>query len=430
MDAASRTGGPPSLETLLATRTRHELLELVQRQDRLREERRITHPEIFEAPTWRSQSSTPSEAMIRWAAQDGLVKGHHHWHCPVCDSTVFEWQLETHMYSRRHRNKRWEALQHEQQGHKQPPQKWGDASWFEWHDGGWFWCRLCYCWADDKHITSRKHNSRSQWPSWYLTGGTPASGASEQPAAPAPQPQPEWGHASCFEWREDREQFYCLLCSKYVDDKHLRSKEHTRKSQPQRPGPAPPRPQPMVVPPLPPQAVVVPPPPPPPQPMVVPPPPLRPPDEPPSPPPSAPPPGPAHLRCPLCLRDPMDEQDRNCWIDGICPSCMRANGRIVDSLRAEMGNIDPSAASASTSPVLPVEMPLEIPDGQSIEIEDAHVASNVVPTFCSPPGDPSSGWSRVFSDDYNRDFWYHEDTGEAAWFGRTEDTREAAGTAR
>ena len=185
MDGASCTGGlfqgPTLLETMLATHSLDELIEIKLRQDRLREECAKTHPEAF-APTVSQWAELPAVSLTQWAVKDGLVKDDGYWHCPACAVDVWEWQLETHMYSRRHRNKRWEALQQQVLEHKQPPQKWGDASWFEWHGRGWFWCRLCHCWVDDKHITSRRHSWRRQRPSWYLTDETAASGASTSAA--------------------------------------------------------------------------------------------------------------------------------------------------------------------------------------------------------------------------------------------------------
>ena len=129
MEAASCTGGllqgQTPIETMLAMYTIDEMLAIKQRQDRLREERAKTHPEVF-APTVNQLTELP--AVSQWATKEGLVKDDGYWHCPACALKMCEWQLETHMYSKQHRNKRWEALQAEQHIHKQPPQDWGDAS--------------------------------------------------------------------------------------------------------------------------------------------------------------------------------------------------------------------------------------------------------------------------------------------------------------
>ena len=37
---------------------------------------------------------------------------------------------------------------------------------------------------------------------------------------------PEWGNANNFEWRPVDKKYWCKLCGKYVDDKHIKSNKH------------------------------------------------------------------------------------------------------------------------------------------------------------------------------------------------------------
>ena len=54
----------------------------------------------------------------------------------------------------------------------------------------------------------------------------------ELPASRAPPfPQREWGHPMCFWWVPRYSAFYCRLCWRYVDDKHVTSYWHLRRAQ-------------------------------------------------------------------------------------------------------------------------------------------------------------------------------------------------------
>lgn len=52
-------------------------------------------------------------------------------------------------------------------GEEAPPEWWGDARFYSYCEG-WWRCRLCSSWADDKHVTSQKHRRRAQHPGYYL----------------------------------------------------------------------------------------------------------------------------------------------------------------------------------------------------------------------------------------------------------------------
>ena len=52
------------------------------------------------------------------------------------------------------------------------------------------------------------------------------------PATQAPPfPGRGWGHPACFWWVPQHGAFYCRLCWRYVDDKHLGSHLHMQRAQ-------------------------------------------------------------------------------------------------------------------------------------------------------------------------------------------------------
>ena len=58
------------------------------------------------------------------------------------------------------------AMLHEDGRPLEPP---GLATWYEWHpDQDMFFCKLCQSYADEKHISSQRHQWRSQYPGSYL----------------------------------------------------------------------------------------------------------------------------------------------------------------------------------------------------------------------------------------------------------------------
>eukprot|EP00747_Dinoflagellata_sp_TGD_P185108 gnl/TRDRNA2_/TRDRNA2_41418_c0_seq1.p1 gnl/TRDRNA2_/TRDRNA2_41418_c0~~gnl/TRDRNA2_/TRDRNA2_41418_c0_seq1.p1 ORF type:complete len:634 (+),score=94.03 gnl/TRDRNA2_/TRDRNA2_41418_c0_seq1:149-1903(+) len=69
-----------------------------------------------------------------------------------------------------------------------PPDNWGNPNFFEWRpQNSAFWCRLCWKYADDNHVTSQKHVGRTVYPDSYL-GCDPIGGEGGQ-APPPPPPQ-------------------------------------------------------------------------------------------------------------------------------------------------------------------------------------------------------------------------------------------------
>jgi len=47
-----------------------------------------------------------------------------------------------------------------------PPKFWGDPAHFEWR-AGWWWCKLCWQWADGAHTQGQRHLKRAEWPEWF-----------------------------------------------------------------------------------------------------------------------------------------------------------------------------------------------------------------------------------------------------------------------
>jgi len=54
-------------------------------------------------------------------------------------------------------------------GSQEPPAHWGDARFFEFNAAdGWWQCKLCQQWADEAHISGRKHSRRAAFPEQYI----------------------------------------------------------------------------------------------------------------------------------------------------------------------------------------------------------------------------------------------------------------------
>ena len=52
-----------------------------------------------------------------------------------------------------------------------------------------------------------------------------------------PEPPPDWGYPECFFYIPQWKAFYCRLCWKYVDNKHIESNDHRKRLRHDRPSP-------------------------------------------------------------------------------------------------------------------------------------------------------------------------------------------------
>lgn len=435
-----------SISALLDAGSHELLLEVVERQRKLREERARTHPEIF-APARRSQCAKAWEAelaaAIRRAKDEGLVQDDGNWQCPACAMAVNEWQLEMHMDSKRHQ-KQLVTLP--------------KPSWIEVRDGYDF-CLLCDAFATQGHVESAKHISRAGGVALAQAPSDATTAASSSQLQPLTQPPPEWGNASFFEWRRDREMFWCRLCNQWADDRHITSKKHSHRQQwpgsflqdesapcppsdfgapawcGSGPRPPPPPPPPPPLPPLPPNSCIATsgtpvlwgatlvadlasPPPPPPPPPPAPPLPLRPdvfgephaqgdvpgvevPPPPPPPPPLVQPVTSGCVRFPAANpATPFPEM----------PPPDPVPARELASLVGAAIEVLPTAGADSLQPP---PLALQLRDGVAPAEEAPQQRSAAVITPSLDHVNPE--WTLLFSTEYQRSFWYCEDTGEAVW---------------
>lgn len=85
-------------------------------------------------------------------------------YCSLCRL----YATEGHLRSERHRYRQemyeWENA--EEGVPPDPPEAWGDPSYFEWRDGWHWWCKLCEQWSDAGHVQGKRHTKRVQWETW------------------------------------------------------------------------------------------------------------------------------------------------------------------------------------------------------------------------------------------------------------------------
>ena len=76
------------------------------------------------------------------------------------------------------------------------------------------YCQTCQCevYAPEVHYHSRKHISNRLWSEVAMTDQVP---------------DPEWGDPKFFEWNPQLCKFWCRLCWKFSDEKHVKTGNHT-----------------------------------------------------------------------------------------------------------------------------------------------------------------------------------------------------------
>ena len=103
-------------------------------------------------------------------------------------------------------------------------------------------CRLCWKWGTEAHYRSDRH-LRRVW--WYQTE-VPGNRQQAEPAPPVPAfgrpqgaaahveiaaiPNPPAGCPAWYTWNAEQWAWYCTLCWKNVDEKHLKTDKHLRKA--------------------------------------------------------------------------------------------------------------------------------------------------------------------------------------------------------
>lgn len=251
---------------------------------------------------------------------------------------------------------------------------------FEWKtDRQAFWCRLCGQWADDRHVAARKHSHREQWPDTYLqeelapcpprTIGTPdPCGVGPRPPPPPPPPPPLPPLPPVFSSA-------CAAASGTA----VLWRAALGVDMP--PPPLPLRPEASGAQTLwgaAPGAEEPPPPPPP---------------------PLLPPVDLAALPPPFPAVPPSDR----------APS--RPAGPASDQIpRIAISDVP---LAIDPEPPQPPQPTLHLRDGLAPAHQNLQQSSISVITL--PVGQPDQQWTLLFSHEYQRSFWYCEDTGEAAW---------------
>ena len=113
-----------------------------------------------------------------------------------------------------------------------------------------YFCKLCWKWVDQKHIDSKMHQERANHREWWQYLHPPEkyemylrkrSGNAIDPTVaewdtPAPADMGEyrsqWGDPRCFcvVGNTSSPSYFCKLCWKWVDEKHIDSKMHQERA--------------------------------------------------------------------------------------------------------------------------------------------------------------------------------------------------------
>eukprot|EP00429_Kryptoperidinium_foliaceum_P036010 CAMPEP_0176168946 /NCGR_PEP_ID=MMETSP0120_2-20121206/86476_1 /TAXON_ID=160619 /ORGANISM="Kryptoperidinium foliaceum, Strain CCMP 1326" /LENGTH=497 /DNA_ID=CAMNT_0017506685 /DNA_START=17 /DNA_END=1510 /DNA_ORIENTATION=- len=246
--------------------THEDLLRKLRQQEVRLRAAQMYQPDLF-APLWQQppaggangMASEAGTGVVRSAGWDweqsiqrdrrigedaGLVdRGRPgHVYCPCCDHEVAEGYCERHVESARHRRssetkRHMDAVAELHRRGELPP-------WIELREGAEY-CTLCWAYATEGHLESAKHIQRVQHQQGrmiapaQLAGIEQSSPSSATPAAlgaapvapvicsrAIPQVPPDWGSPEFYEWKDDRDWFWCKLCGKTADESHVYSKKH------------------------------------------------------------------------------------------------------------------------------------------------------------------------------------------------------------
>ena len=113
-----------------------------------------------------------------------------------------------------------EVLQHQERA----------PAWLALRDDGCYSCRLCDKVATETHLSSLGHNKNLQWYQelgegyWLYTRGAGPAAATLVPRLPL-----GWGDPAHYEWKPLCRKFWCRLCGKNADDRHVASGVHQKR---------------------------------------------------------------------------------------------------------------------------------------------------------------------------------------------------------
>jgi hypothetical protein len=188
-------------------------------------------------PAFQPQPDYQAQRRLETAKQEALLEGlvckdreglPETWYCPTCAIAVHEAKLDEHISSGKHQGMK--ELSARRITSWAPYQPRADMPvWMEIRNDQEF-CTLCNNYVTPEHIESDKHQKRLLWhlapPTSTVATASPTYGEAPKLSA---EPPPEWGDPDHFEWKADRQQFYCKLCWKFADDNHVIGLNHTRR---------------------------------------------------------------------------------------------------------------------------------------------------------------------------------------------------------
>jgi len=116
-----------------------------------------------------------------------------------------------------------------------PPLPEGHPSFFEWKpDFGSFWCKLCWKYVDDGHISSKNHQKKVMYQTAgvidYLNASALPCVSDVHQVAISPRPPMPDGDPQYYEWRPDMMQWWCRLCNRFAAEGHVTGQLHQKRA--------------------------------------------------------------------------------------------------------------------------------------------------------------------------------------------------------
>merc|ERR1712136_220205 len=147
--------------------SKQEMMRRVAHQERLLGAARRLQPDLFRERRCHYPSDTAaySNVDVARARQEGLEQRDSQWFCSLCDRTVEEYQVDSHMESKNHVKNLNCKLAMDSLGRRV---RLGELpEWIEVRDGMEY-CKLCSNYATEAHLETPKHKSRL---AWHADGG-------------------------------------------------------------------------------------------------------------------------------------------------------------------------------------------------------------------------------------------------------------------
>jgi len=116
-----------------------------------------------------------------------------------------------------------------------PPLPEGHPSFFAWKpDFGSFWCKLCWKYVDDGHISSKNLQKKVTYQTAgvidYLNASALPCVSDVHQVAISPRPPMPDGDPQYYEWRPDMMQWWCRLCNRYAAEGHVTGQLHQKRA--------------------------------------------------------------------------------------------------------------------------------------------------------------------------------------------------------